>query len=763
MNIRMTLSLALACVLTVARSSYAQHGNAGDDADFSPPALELVGRRVDAAYAKEVAEKLGHGGTVVREREAFRVSSATGTTIVFTASGGFEFFSGKLAGDEYVTKTKQGEVVEWFTQYLRERGLLPAEARFRSIRFIAENEQKERAGRGYWAIGFDFRVSVPSSDSGTRPATLREIPVRGAALEAFVGNNEVLRLHWNWREIKRSRAVRRISTAQRQRIAQIMHPKGDAKRSHEPPTPATRETFYAMKPINGAQRILTAYYEDGSSHGESSGHSHDLMPETDDVPAIITASIAATTNAAEMSLTASVALGAGKRQVTWVVENADGSEKVVGRQPSIRLSRPTKARSIVLRASDDDGNLIERRFLLRRRPSEVRTALQARIKPGAVDKSRRKKLPPRASTPEFYLGHNWSMKAQTSASEGLRLIDVWFGGHSIAQEMSLPFLRIRTNKMATRTCRLTEQAGDPPCDAGLYTDEQGSVACYNGIGKGCQVDNEVFPGRFWLRSDYTLFDLSDSPLDGCSLFVTQAYVFDANSNFCAPADIATCARYQPIVFYRFFDFSTGEDCADDRVRSFEVNQRLDLLSDPLSANKGGDLASLIRDPDLGGAPVQVINSFAEPIQKETGPVVMASYGLKGDRDNYHQKDARSGRVIIPGCDFPSSFKCHHVHWRWFKPIFDSPEYGNGAVLVPKSQLVEAFVLLKRSSERTPANWDVRSFANNESIAPSSGKGKDLVFWLRTTSKPAASRTCAYGAAQNGISDVINYDVDWFVR
>jgi hypothetical protein len=145
--------------------------------------------------------------------------------------------------------------------------------------------------------------------------------------------------------------------------------------------------------------------------------------------------------------------------------------------------------------------------------------------------------------------------------------------------------------------------------------------------------------------------------------------------------------------------------------SFEADQRFSYQIEPVmklmgGATVGGDMASLVSDPDNGVA--SQVNLSVPPLKIEVGPANMAFNDLKGKFDNYHEKDAATGNIYIPSCNgaLGGNFKCHHIHWRWFGPgpfgvDGSGPFFGNGKLLVPSSQRVDLFVVLGRGTETKP--------------------------------------------------------------
>jgi hypothetical protein len=129
-------------------------------------------------------------------------------------------------------------------------------------------------------------------------------------------------------------------------------------------------------------------------------------------------------------------------------------------------------------------------------------------------------------------------------------------------------------------------------------------------------------------------------------------------------------------------------------------------------------------------------------------MVVRGFWTRGaeDRDKWRPRlhpattsDAQCDRTDPMESGTPDfAYDCVHVHWRWpewIKYIPGNKKFGNGNVLVPKTQFVKIYALAQHDNEIDPPDFNVDALLDGENIYVG-----DIVMWQLATDRTNASGT-----------------------
>jgi hypothetical protein len=285
---------------------------------------------------------------------------------------------------------------------------------------------------------------------------------------------------------------------------------------------------------------------------------------------------------------------------------------------------------------------------------------------------------------------NWSMLIQVTANDGLVVRDVKLGQRYLAERISVPYFALETSAMQRTRGELRPGGSEPSMRSRLVKFNVSS-------------DNE----RLVIEASYVI-DRIPAGSASC-LEITQRYEFyrtKAGDN-CEPSASLPCARWRPIVNYRF----TGSN--NEVLKYINIAQRQHLAIDQNWTNSVG----LFRDSDTLASATHGdgFTGKYNPLMGEWyDPIIRGGQDAKR-WDNIHQ--TYKGMIEEPGIGIQDEFpyfharrsgcpECNHSHWRWGRivnlPLLD-PEGAGNLIGIPagSKQDVDLAVVAYQPGEEDP--------------------------------------------------------------
>jgi hypothetical protein len=314
-------------------------------------------------------------------------------------------------------------------------------------------------------------------------------------------------------------------------------------------------------------------------------------------------------------------------------------------------------------------------------------------------------------------GHNWSMSVEVSDNDGIVLRDVKLGERYMAKEMSLPYYVLRTSALPARR-------------AELMPDSTELIARSRLVSFAVNNDNE----KLVIEGTYAV-DKIPATSQSC-LFITQRYEFHEAGIGCEPSETLPCARFKPIVKYRFVGRGS------DRLDFFNAVQRHFFQVDGRPVNTVGLFRDCDNPLDLNGpCPGKIFEFKRNPLLQEVFTRVIENGSTTHIFDNFHL--TYNSKIEEPGVDFsvippsleqkPGCPECVHVHWRWgtisSNPVLGGgPEFGDGLPLIPpgSDQSVDFAVVRRKTGEEDPHDY------TNLILDGAEGLPNEIVFWYSAT-------------------------------
>ena len=325
-------------------------------------------------------------------------------------------------------------------------------------------------------------------------------------------------------------------------------------------------------------------------------------------------------------------------------------------------------------------------------------------------------------SPHRVTGHNWAMDVEVSANDGIVLRNVTLGHRLMAKEISLPYYLLQTSAFQLTRAELKPNSTDQIARSRLidYREE-------------LEEEKLVI---------YAVYIVSDIPQgSGSCLRITQRYEFHkAIEGGCEPSENLQCARFKPIVEYKF------DGANNEMLTSINTVQRAYFLVDGLFDKS---TAGIFRDCDnpfnlFGPCFNEIFLQKRNPLREEHIIGVIETGNDRGTWDNFHQTNnsfvaeptfaGLSGITDEAGCP-----ECVHIHWRWGKIASDpnlggGPAFGDGKPLIPEgsTQSVDFAVVRHHPGEEDPNNYTTLALDNPEPLISQGGERTNIVFWYSAT-------------------------------
>jgi uncharacterized repeat protein (TIGR01451 family) len=285
---------------------------------------------------------------------------------------------------------------------------------------------------------------------------------------------------------------------------------------------------------------------------------------------------------------------------------------------------------------------------------------------------------------------DWRMDAEISPTDGLVLKNVRLEQRYMAEKISVPYYTLHTNSFLAQRGELKPHSSDS------------------------QMASRLVDFAFWsddnklvVEATYVI-DKIPSGSSNC-LQIVQRYEFYKRvpGDQCEPTGTVPCARWKPIVRYKYFG-------PEGDLQSLNVVQRFHYRVNGFANNGVG----LFRDCDSNplwcalSQRVILFSAKRNPLVTEVATRVIHNGQSVETWDNFHQ--SYSGYIDEPGSvvDKPQIFphlrgpgcpECVHTHWRW-SAFIGEPGFNNGRPLIPdgSNQDVDIGVSLFRDTEEDPA-------------------------------------------------------------
>jgi uncharacterized repeat protein (TIGR01451 family) len=339
---------------------------------------------------------------------------------------------------------------------------------------------------------------------------------------------------------------------------------------------------------------------------------------------------------------------------------------------------------------------------------------------------------------------DWRMDVEVSDDDGLVLKNIRLENRYMAEEISVPYYVLQTNFNPPQRGELKPSSSDPTMTSRLVF-----YAIWN------EADKLV------VQAIYVIGNVPNGS-SNC-LEISQRYEFlkSIPGDQCEPSGTLPCARWRPMVSYKFVGAPT-----DFNFVSIAQRQHPTVDQNPYNS------VGLFRDADtiLGSALAAISGGFAakcNPVPHEWSGEIVAVGKDAQSWDNIHQTykgmidepspiydfDQGTWGFVNPGCP-----ECIHSHWRWGQIIGGE---GLGSLIgvdAGSNQDVDFGIALYRAGEEDPQ--DYHALINREPIRTWNPPGRDplqihwgrgpeaVVYWQSATGWQLQDNFFAYGAFFN---------------
>lgn len=309
---------------------------------------------------------------------------------------------------------------------------------------------------------------------------------------------------------------------------------------------------------------------------------------------------------------------------------------------------------------------------------------------------------------------DWRMELEVSDDDGLVLKNIRLENRYMAEQISVPYYMLETSSVAGRG-ELKPDSGDPSMASRLVNFNSWS-------------DDE----KLVVEATYVVGKIPEGSANCLEIIQRYEFYKSKPGDQCEPSATLPCARWKPIVSYRF----TGP--AGD-FHKLEIPQRHHFRDNGFEGNSVG----LFRDCDynpllclgLGGV---IFTDKVNPLTYEYGSNVIAQGKDAGKWDNFHQTFLGSvdEPLVNPGCP-----ECIHMHWRWGTHLGEAFGSGNPLIAAGSNQDVDiAAVAFHANPEDDPYNYRdlfqepeaTQTFATVPGGSTYNSKPRDMVLWYSST-------------------------------
>src|SRR6267142_2054596 len=302
------------------------------------------------------------------------------------------------------------------------------------------------------------------------------------------------------------------------------------------------------------------------------------------------------------------------------------------------------------------------------------------------------------------------MDLEVSDDDGLVLKNIRLENRYMAEQISVPYYTLETNSIASARGELKPDSGDPSMASRLVNFNSWS-------------DDE----KLVVEATYVVGKIPAGSTN--CLEVVQRYEFYKSipGDQCEPSGTLPCARWKPIVSYKFRG-PTGE------FHNINIAQRQHRTVDNNTYNTVG----LFKDNDTKiEIALSGLNGFAKwcnPLPYEwSGQIVRAGKDAQA-WDNIHQTFKAKVDEPYPFCDSSKPFpwisinpgcpECIHSHWRWGAVL--EGEGGGGLIGIPpgSAQDLDFGIVLNRGGEEDPMDYHDLRGSTPEFIRTTNTTGRD---------------------------------------
>lgn len=323
---------------------------------------------------------------------------------------------------------------------------------------------------------------------------------------------------------------------------------------------------------------------------------------------------------------------------------------------------------------------------------------------------------------------DWRMDVVVSDDDGLVLKNIRLENRYMAEQISVPYYFLETNSInPAQRGELKPDSSDPSMASRLVN--------YN-----VWHDDQ----KLVVEATYVVGQIPAGSTNCLEIIQRYEFYKSKPGDNCEPSASLPCARWKPIVSYKFrgpaAEFHNIKIAQRDHFREngFErhsVGLFRDCDNSPLSPSL---------PPFFGCLPLRGL-LFADkinPLPAEYGSEVIRNGQDAGKWDNFHQTFMTSvdEPLINPGCP-----ECVHLHWRWGAHLGEAFGYGKALIAEGSTQDVDIAIVAFHepggpNPEDDPSDYSdlfaspepTWGFVQVPGLSTYINTSKDLVFWYSST-------------------------------
>jgi hypothetical protein len=325
--------------------------------------------------------------------------------------------------------------------------------------------------------------------------------------------------------------------------------------------------------------------------------------------------------------------------------------------------------------------------------------------------------------------NGWTVDYAVSAQSGLQLQNVALAGRRMAQQMNLPYFKLKTSEFDSSKdnpgghCALLQNGSLTPnqCRSRLVDLQPGT-------------DGQAVQATY-------IVDQIPQTSNSC-VIITQRYEFGAIGGNCPEDALFRCASFYPLVTYQFIPDPRTSPTLQPTLQWINAAQRLQFDVEQAWVNTartvpGENTVNITKDKPglalsgvhtvtaLEGAGKYLLSSEQVNIHAVAGGIQAINGAQAGDWDNFHQTNNIYGvseplldvspfhptNLLGAGCP-----ECVHIHWRWGALAYDvltavnhvaGCKLGSRGLPIVPGHLGCLPARLSSATSVSPSNQDVR--------------------------------------------------------
>ena len=259
---------------------------------------------------------------------------------------------------------------------------------------------------------------------------------------------------------------------------------------------------------------------------------------------------------------------------------------------------------------------------------------------------------------------DWRMDIEVSDDDGLVLKNIRLENRYMAEQTSVPYYLLETNTI------------NPATRGELKPNNSDSSMASRLVNYNSWTDDE----KFVIEATYVIGKIPEGSTNCLEIIQRFEFYKSKPGDQCEPSATLPCARWKPIVSYKF----TGPA---QEFHKINIPQRHHFRDNGFEGNSVGLFRDCDNDPILFGClPLAglIFQEKMNPLSIEYGSNVITQGQDAGTWDNVHQtfKDEIEEPAQFPHLFSPGCPECVHLHWRW--GAHNGEAFGNGKPLVASS-------------------------------------------------------------------------------